>query len=150
MNIYFGSNEYSIVPGTSVQEIDNKLIFQIIGDNINLSEFEELLQDKNNILQIEVTENDTSSCYYNYVRLNNLQKQYHVPYSYQIRNVVTTPEIIDPETGLIITPAKYKTVKHQLYADIIFVTLSKPELTDQVELNAANIEFIAIMSDIEL
>lgn len=150
MNIYFGLNEYSIVPGTSVQEIDNKLIIQIIGDNIDLSEFEQLLQDKNNILQIEVTDNDVSNYYYNYVRLNNLQKQYHIPYSYQVRNVVVTPEVIDPNTGLIITPAEYKVVRQQLYADIIFITLSKPELTDQVELNAANIEFIAIMSDIEL
>lgn len=150
MVIQIGQYEYTIVPGTIVQETNNKINFQIIGEGINLSDFELILQDKNNTNMIQTSDNNIEHIYYNYTKLDNLEKKYHVVYAYKTKDIIVEPTQFDPWSGDIITPAQHRTIQKELFTDIIYVTLLKPEMIDQVELNAANIEFIAIMSDIEL
>lgn len=125
MIIHFGENEYTIVPSTQVQEVNNDMLqMQILADEVSFSELETVLSNSDNIKVITVTDTDELLTYFNYIKLISLNKMFN-----------ETFEINDSES---------------ITVDVIHIVLQKPDLADQVAENTANIEFIAIMSDIEL
>ena len=150
MNIRFGTNEYALVPGSAVQTLGDKLSIQILADGIDFEALEAVLKEKANVDEIQVAdESGVQQSIFGYSKLDNIHKNYHVLYWTETVEHIITPESIDPETGETIpAEVEYETVEH--YADILYVSLMKPGLEGQVEANTANIEFIAIMSDIEL
>lgn len=151
MNIRFGTNEYTLVPGSAVQEYNDNLEVQILADEVDLESLEAILLDSNNTSSIVIVdENSTRQIYENWGKLLRLRKEYNILYWTEIAEQIITPEEVDPETGEIITPQEieYETIEHR--ADIIYINLTHPGLESQVETNTANIEFLAIMSDIDL
>lgn len=129
MKIRFGVNEYTLVPGSAIQENENNLEVRILDENINLEDLENVLLDNNNVSSIDVIdENGTKQIYKDWGKLINIRKEY---------NMLYWTEQVDNEM-----------VKH--VANIIYITFSHPGLESQVEMNKANIEFLAIMNDIDL
>lgn len=141
MNIRFGSNEYEMLPNSGLDTYDGKLHLSLLADDVDFEDLEAVLLDKDNLDPIKVVENNTiTQSVYGYTKLYELKKEY---------NVLWWTEYVMPEPveeGEELPEAE--TIEHR--ADIYRIVLQKPELKDQVDENTANIEFIAIMSDIEL
>ena len=134
MDIRFGSNEYALVPGSDVNKGSNYIDFQILADDVNFESLEAVLEDVNNLLDIQVVDEELIRHYEGYVKLASLEKRYDVVYNIHYEE--------DPET--------HEEVPVEDKADIIYGRLAQKDITEQVDQNTANIEFIAIMSDIEL
>lgn len=144
MNIRLGSNEYALVPGSTLQELGDNLEIQFLADELDIGEIEDVLKDSENTAEMITVDDEgvTQQVVRGYTNLHSMQKKYHVLYSTEYPE---QPEW-DPESE---EPPEYlDPILH--YADIIYVKMSKPGIEAQVETNTANIEFIAIMSDIEL
>ena len=158
MKIYFGVNEFELVPGFDIpgvnyQYIDQFIDIQILADEVSLGDMEQIIADKDNLASIRVLdeENQTTTYFDGYTKIANMQKQYNIVYSInQEDNVELQPAIIDPNTNEVIQQAVYGTGLVEQRADIIYLRLNREDLMKQVNENTANIEFIAIMSDIEL
>ena len=151
MKICFGANQYTLIPGSAVQTLGNTLSIQLLADTVNFEELEVVLKNKNNINEITVLNDQElpTQIIFGYSKLDTVHKKYHVLYETETIEHVVTPASVDPETGEAI-PAEmgYETIEH--YADIFYISLIKPGVEEQVDINTANIEFLAIMSDIEL
>ena len=158
MKIYFGVNEYELVPGfdipgADIDYVDQYIKIQILADEVSLGDFEDVVSDTNNLKSIRVVDEDnhTTTYFEGYTKIENLQKEFDVVYSIdQENNVELSPAILDPDSGEVIQEAIYGEGLVEKRADIIYLRVSKGSLVEQVEQNASNIEFIAIMSDIEL
>ena len=69
MIIHFGENEYTIVPSTQVQEVNNDMLqMQILADEVSFSELETVLSNSDNIKVITVTDTDELLTYFNYIK----------------------------------------------------------------------------------
>ena len=149
MDIRFGSNEYALVPGSDVNKGSNYIDIQILADDVSFEALEAVLEDENNLLDIQVIDEEYIRHFEGYTKLDSMQKRYNVVYNIRYEEVIIEPEHIDPETGEVI-PAVIEIVPVEEKADIIYARLAQKDITEQVDQNTANIEFIAIMSDIEL
>lgn len=130
MNIRFGSNEYELIPGSGILELTDSLEIQLLADPIDIDNLEEVLSNKTNLETIKVVnQGSVQQIFKGYTKVDSLIKKYDVVYS-------TTWA----EDGSAVEST----------ANILYVYLKKPGLEEQVEENTANIEFLAIMSDIEL
>ena len=142
MNIRFGSNEYEMLPNSGLDTYDGSLHLSLLADNVDFEDLEEVLLDKDNLDPVKVIENNiVTQSVYGYTKLYELKKEYDVLWwTEQVMPEPAEEEEEDyPEAEII---------EHR--ADVYRIILQKPELKDQVDENTANIEFIAIMSDIEL
>lgn len=151
MNIRFGSNEYALVPGSSVQPLGEKLEIQLLAEDLDVMEVESVLSDVANTETLVIVDDKGAAIQVvkGWTKLDSLRKEYDVLYWTDYEEVIITPEHIDPDTGAII-PAETQVEPIEHRADILYVHMVKPGLEGQVDENTANIEFIAIMSDIEL
>ena len=150
MNIRFGSYEYVLAPNATIQELGKNLSIQILAENVNFEELESVLKNPDNLNEIVILDdnNQPQQYIYGYSKLDNIHKNYHVLYwTETVEHMV--PENIDSQTGNI-TPSKIESEIIEHYADIFYISLIKPSLEDQVKINTANIEFLAIMSNIDL
>lgn len=151
MNIRFGTNEYALVPGSAVQVNGNdELSIQLLAEGIDFESLETVLMDKANTENIVVVdEQGPVNAIPGYSKLVNMYKAYDVLYWTEYIEHEITPQSIDPETGEMI-PAVIEREPVEHRADILYIRMAKPGVEQQVDENTANIEFIAIMSDIEL
>lgn len=149
MKIKFGSYEYTLVPDFPISHNEQRLECSILADNINVSDLESILKNKQNLVEIEITGEDSYQLLTNYNQLLSLYKNYQVEYGVSYETVVTEEAYIDPDTGENV-PETVEEVETPLVSDIITITLRAIDLAQQVSINTANIEFLAIMNDIEL
>ena len=151
MNIRFGTNEYALVPGSAVQvNSNNELAIQVLADGVDFEALEAVLMEKENVANIVIADDKgVINAIPGYTKLVNMYKAYDVLYWTEYVEHEIAPQSIDPETGDMI-PAiiETETVEHR--ADVLYIRMAKPGIEQQVDANTANIEFIAIMSDIEL
>ena len=150
MNIRFGTNEYTLLPGSTVQIINDKLLIQIMANNLDFNNFESILRDNENTKEIILFDTEGPiRTFFGYSQLEEIYKVYDVLYQTEYKDHEISPQSIDAETGeMIPSIIERETIEHR--ADVFYLTLKKPDITEQVNKNTANIEFIAIMSDIEL
>lgn len=130
--IVFGNFKYDVVPsGFSVHSDVFRALIK--ADGIQLGEIEDVISDAANVARIEIkneTETETLRIVTGYSVVAKLEKIFDYVYDTSV----------DEETGEI-TESK---------CDVILVELSVPGLKEQTEKNTSDIEYIAIMSDIEL
>ena len=144
MIIRFGSNEYDLVPGSAAQTYDGNLHLDVVADGVDFEELEEVLQNSDNLDPIKILDNgEVVQVITGYGRLYGISKEYNV--LYWIERI--EPEPVDPEDPEA-EPGEPQDIEHRV--DVFRVVLREPDLSDQVNENTANIEFLAIMSDIEL
>lgn len=150
MNIRFGSNEYALVPGSAVQPVNDRVEIQLLAEGVDFEALEAVLLDKDNVDTITVVdEHGPAASIHGYSKLVNMYKAYDVLYWTEYTENVITPQSIDPDTGeMIPAVVEREPVEHR--ADILYIQMTKPGLEGQVDENTADIEFLAIMSDIEL
>ena len=131
--VKFGSYQYTLAP-SGYGAIDNQITFLLDNRNklISIDELIAILKDKNNTQVVEVVGNNGKSLviYRDYPNLVSVttQEDYIIGTS------------IDPETGEIL----------EKQISVIRVALEKDDLAQNVSKNTSDIEYIAIMSDIEL
>lgn len=129
--IVFGNISYDIVPGGYSKHTDT-FNCMIMADNIRLDEIETILTEPTNVERFEI-QNENSEVVEivsGYSVITDLRKVFDYVY-----NTIT-----DEETGEV-TEEK---------CDAIRFALAKPGLKEQTDKNTSDIEYIAIMSDIEL
>lgn len=130
--IVFGNFKYDVLPsGFSVHTDTFRALIK--ADGIQLGDFEEVVSDPSNIARIEIkneTETEVLRIVTGYSVITKLEKMFD--YVYETST--------DEETGEI-TESK---------CDVILVELGVPGLKEQTEKNTSDIEYIAIMADIEL
>ena len=130
--IVFGNFKYDVLPsGFSVHTDAFRALIK--ADGIQLGDIEEVVSDPSNIARIEIkneTETEVLRIVTGYSVITKLEKMFDYVYNTSV----------DEETGEI-TESK---------CDVILVELSVPGLKEQTEKNTSDIEYIAIMSDIEL
>ena len=129
--IVFGNISYDIVPGGYSKHTDT-FNCMIMADNIRLDEIETILTESTNIERFEI-QNENSEVVEiisGYSVITDLRKVFNYVYSTST----------DEEMGDIIEEK----------CDAIRFALAKPGLKGQTDKNTSDIEYIAIMSDIEL
>ena len=130
-------DEYSLVP--SGFSVDNeRASFVIIADEIGIGDVEATVETASALDRVEVIDDDKKEVVAvaeGLTVVSKLQKEFD--YSYE----VPTGEV-DPETG--------EPVYETITCDIIRLWIQLPGLKEAVDKNSADIEYIAIMSDIEL
>lgn len=130
--IVFGNFKYDVVPsGFSVHSDVFRALIK--ADGIQLGEIEDVVSDAANVAHIEIkneTETETLRIVTGYSVVAKLEKIFDYVYDTSV----------DEETGES-TESK---------CDVVLVELAKPGLAEQTAKNTSDIEYIAIMSDIEL
>lgn len=130
--IVFGNFKYDVVPsGFSVHSDVFRALIK--ADGIQLGEIEDVVSDVENVARIEIkneTETETLRIVTGYSVVAKLEKIFDYIYDTSV----------DEETGES-TESK---------CDVVLVELAKPGLAEQTAKNTSDIEYIAIMSDIEL
>lgn len=149
MNIKFGTYEYELVPDFEIIQNNEFLKFSILANEVPMTELEEVLKNKQNLLEIEIRDETNYKLLTGYNQLTSLVKTYGVEYGRIYENVVVEEAHIDPDTGENV-PEVIEEVEVTLTSDIIEVEIQAMNLAQQVSINTANIEFLAIMNDIEL
>ena len=129
--IVFGNISYDIVPGGYSKHTDT-FNCMTIADNIRLNEIEAILTEPANIKRFEIQDEngEVVEIISGYSVITDLRKVFDYVYNTSV----------DEETGEI-TEEKCDAVKF---------ALAKPGLKEQTDKNTSDIEYIAIMSDIEL
>lgn len=130
--IQLGSIIYDLIP-SGYGHYDDKLTAQIYAENIPLTEVEEVLSNVSNVDHIEIIDKDRKEvveAFNGYEVLESIRKDFDV--------VVETT--INEETQ----------ESTEVKADVIAFVLTKPSIEQTVAKNTADIEYIAVMSDIEL
>jgi len=150
MNIRFGSNEYALVPGSGINTLGNGIDIQLLAQDVNLNSLTDVLKNSANTETIKVVDGDTTTqVIEGYSKLDHMEIRYDQIYFTEYEEVIIVPAHHDSETGEEV-PAQTEMVPQDLTADIVYIHMVKPGLEGQVKENTANIEFLAIMSDIEL
>lgn len=131
--VKFGSYQYTLAP-SGYGAIDNQITFLL--DNrdelISIDELIAILKDKDNTQIVEVVSNNGKSLV--------VYRDYPNLVSVATRDDYIISTSTDPETGEIIEEK----------ISVIRVALEEDDLTQNVSKNTSDIEYIAIMSDIEL
>ena len=123
--VKFGSYQYALAP-SGYGAIDNQITFLL--DNRD----ELISKDKDNTQMVEVVSNNGKSLV--------VYRDYPNLVSVATREDYVISTSTDPETGEIIEEK----------ISVIRVALEEDDLTQNVSKNTSDIEYIAIMSDIEL
>ena len=129
--VYFGNYEYLLIPGGYGMESE-AIRFIIFADDIDLAEVEDVITTKANVKKIEIRKEETGALtqvFRGYVTNRTLEKVFDYVYGSKV-----------DEDG----------DEHELTSDVIIITMAKPSLREQTEKNTADIEYIAIVEDIEL
>lgn len=102
---------------------DTRIRIGIIGSGLSLEEIENLVTTKDNVKRIELlSESDeVLRIYSGYTVLTSLEKKKDV-----VISITTTDEVIDEETGEVITEATSTVNK----GDLIYITLRKANETE--------------------
>ena len=131
--VKFGSYQYALAP-SGYGAIDNQITFLLDNRNelISIDELIEILKDKDNTQMVEVVSNNGKSLV--------VYRDYPNLVSVATREDYVINTSTDPETGEIIEEK----------ISVIRVALEEDNLTQNVSKNTSDIEYIAIMSDIEL
>lgn len=131
--VKFGSNQYALAP-SGYGAIDNKITFLLDNrdESVSIDTLITILKDRDNTQTVEVTNDSGTSLviYRDYPHFGSVS-------TYDDYVIGTH---LDPET-------------EELVADtisVIRVVLEMDDLTETVSKNSSDIEYIAIMSDIEL
>ncbi len=131
--VKFGSNQYTLAP-SGYGAIDNKITFLLDNrdESISIDALVTMLKDKDNTQTVEVVNNSGKSLviYRNYPNLASVAT---------INDYVINTST-NPETGEVTTET----------ISVVRVVLETDDLTETVSKNSSDIEYIAIMSDIEL
>ena len=130
-------DEYSLVP--SGFSVDNeRASFVILADEIGIGDVEATVTESGALARVDVIDTEKQQVVAfaeGLTVVSKLQKEFDYQYE------VPTGEV-DPETG----EPTYETIT----CDIVRLWIQLPGLAEAVEKNTADIEYIAIMSDIEL
>ena len=131
--VKFGSHQYTLAP-SGYGAIDNKITFLLDNrdESISIDDLIAILKDRDNTQTVEVVSENGKSLviYRNYPHLASVAT----------RNDYIISTTTDPETGETTTET----------ISVIRVALENDDLTETVSKNSSDIEYIAIMSDIEL
>lgn len=127
--IIFGESEYTLMP-SGYGEGSGHFNILLFADQVELTEVEKVLLDKRNVELIVVkdAQNRTIQLFRDYIVLDEIKKQYGYKYN---KSVIKGEEKIDT-------------------ADVIIIQLSKPGIRQQTNENTSNIDYIAIVEDIDL
>jgi len=131
--VKFGSHQYTLAP-SGYGAIDNKITFLLDNrdESISIDDLIAILKDRDNTQTVEVVSENGKSLviYRNYPHLASVATN----------NDYIISTTTDPETGEMTTET----------ISVIRVALENDDLTETVSKNSSDIEYIAIMSDIEL
>ena len=127
--IIFGTHEYSLMP-SGYGESEGHLHILLFADTVELTEVEKVLLDKKNteLIVIRDVYNRTIQLFRDYIVLDEIKKQYGYEYN---KSIISGETKIDT-------------------ADVIIIQMSKPGLKEQTNKNTSNIDYIAIVEDIDL
>ena len=127
--IVFGTTEYPLMP-SGYGESSGHLNILLFANTLELTEVEKVLLDKKNteVIVVKDFQNRTIQLFRDYIVLDEIKKQYGYKYN---RSVIEGEEKIDT-------------------ADVIIIQMSKPGLKEQTNENTSNIDYIAIVEDIDL
>ena len=130
MRVKFGPNFYDLVPG-GYSDTTGKLNIMIIDNGYLVDDVVEVVSDKNNVETVTVLDGTTTVINYRgYTHLETVSKLFNYTYDSHV----------DEETGEMVEES----------IDVFKIVLTKDNLEDTVSKNTSDIEYIAIMSDIEL
>ena len=120
----FANDQIHEIKTNGIASDDTRLRIAIIGSGLSLEEIENLVTVKDNVKRIELlSESDeVLRIYSGYTVLTSLEKKKDV-----VISITTTDEVIDEETGEVITEATSTVNK----GDLIYITLRKANETEE-------------------
>lgn len=175
--VKFKAREYGLLPSGFSYTPNEKANFLVNADNVSLGTFEEILSDPSEIARIEIIDQDkqeTVTIVTGLPVVSHLEKKFDYKYivyedrevEKEVEKTITVPVIdpetgepvIDPETGepvtreetVVVIETVIEQVPVEYTCDVISFALAPAGLKEAVDKNSADIEYIAIMSDIEL
>ena len=175
--VKFKAREYGLLPSGFSFTPGVSANFLVNADNVSLGTFEEMLSDPSEIAKIQIIDEDkqeTVTIVTDLPVVSRLEKKFDYTYTvYEDREVekevektIVVPDIdpetgepiIDPETGepvtheeiIIVIETVIEQVPVEYTCDVISFALAPAGLKEAVDKNSADIEYIAIMTDIEL